>query len=191
MRLYRMRHTGNRESDCPASAARRRGPGDFVRTKSILAYPQQGEGYRCRGKGAASGKATRRSFRASPRRPAAAAGHPATRRRHRSRSPGPGGASAARAQAQRRRPAGSLRAEPERAPPPGSGGASAAWPTRQGRRPRSSARARERQSERAQGRAEGKGAARAGGLPPEPPCDSMGLFFANAKYNRLDLTFLS
>ena len=96
MRLYRMRHTGNRESDCPASAARRRGPGDFVRTKSILAYPQQGEGCRCRGKGAASGKATRRSFRASPRRPAAASGDTATspepfagaRRRERRRSEG-------------------------------------------------------------------------------------------------------
>lgn len=37
----------------------------------------------------------------------------------------------------------------------------------------------------------GQGAQRrAGGLPPEPPCVSMGLFFADAKYNRLDLTFL-
>lgn len=100
MRLYRMRHTGNRESDCPASAARRRGPGDFVRTKSILAYPQQGEGYRCRGKGAASGKATRRSFRASPRRPAAASGDTAT-------SPEPfAGCPAARAQRERRRSEG-------------------------------------------------------------------------------------
>lgn len=149
MRLYRMRHTGNRESDCPASAARRRGPGDFVRTKSILAYPQQGEGYRCRGKGAASGKATRRSFRASPRRPAAAAGHPATRRRHRSRSPGPGGASAARAKATHREPSSGAGAGPAARKRRGVG--------RKAARPRSPARARERQSERGAGPGGGQG----------------------------------
>lgn len=63
---------------------------------------------------------------------------------------------------------------------------------RKAARPRSPARARERQSERGAGPGGGQGAQRrAGGLPPEPPCDSMGLFFANAKYNRLDLTFPS
>ena len=193
MRLYRMRHTGNRESDCPASAARRRGPGSTLYVQSRSWHTRsRAKGIAVAAKARRAGKRPGGAFerrRADPRRQPGIRRHGdvtgAVRRM-------PGGASAARAQAQRRRPTGSLRAEPERAPPPGSGGASAAGPTRQGRRPRSPARARERQSERGAGPGGGQGAQRrAGGLPPEPPCDSMGLFFANAKYNRLDLTFLS
>lgn len=91
--------------------------------------------------------------------------------------------------------------EPERASPPRSGGASDARPQGRAARPEHVSV----KANGAQGRAEGKAARprrrgaraggqgaqrRAGGLPPEPPCASMGLFFADAKYNRLDLTFL-